>query len=141
MARRRRPGSRTSVVDGRAGIVIPLESVVDPDQEQLTFRALSKWLHRVDSYPTAVAVADAAVAIVFDRFAWDLHLGDVGHASDTHDGDAFFEAVRDSGTVTIHVVRGLDPRRAKPEEIVAAARSGDVVGAVVSAFPVDVLQS
>lgn len=141
MARRRRPGARTSIVDGRAEIVIPLDAVVDPDGAPLSFRSVSRWLHRVDSYPAAATPADAAVAIVLDRFAWDLHLGDVGHSSDTHDGDPFLEAARDSGTVTVYVIRGLDPRRSKPDEIAAAARSGDLVGALVSAFPVDVLQS
>lgn len=141
MARRRRPGPRTSVVDGRAQILIPLESVVDPDGETLSFRTVSRWLHRVDSYPAAVDSADPAVAIVLDRFVWDLHIADLGHSTDTHDGDPFLDAARESGTVTIHVVRGLDPRRSKPDEIAAAARSGDVVGATVSAFPVDVVQS
>lgn len=140
MARRRRPGARTSVVDGRAQIVLPLESIVDPDGEPLSFGTVSKWLHRVDSYPAAVAAADAAVAIVLDRFVWDLHVADLGHSTDTHDGDPFLDAARASGTVTIHVVCGVDPRRSKPDEIAAAARSGDVVGAVVSAFPVDVVQ-
>ncbi len=140
MARRRRPGSRTSVVDGRAEIVIPLESVVDPDGEPLSFRTVSRWLHRVDSYPAAVASADTAVAIVLDRFVWDLHVADLGHATDTHDGDPFLDAAREAESVTIHVVRGLDPRRSKPDEIAVAARSGDAVGAVVSAFPVDVVQ-
>ena len=140
MARRRRPGSRTSVADGRAEIVIPLESIIDADGNGLPIRAVSKWLRRVDSYPAAPTTAGDAVAVVLDRFAWDLHLADVGHATDTHDGDTFFEAAVSTGHITVYVVSGVDPRRSKPEEIDAAVRNGEVVGAVVTAFPVDVLQ-
>ena len=141
MARRRRPGARTSVADGRAEIIIPLESIIDPDERPLAFRAVSQRLQRVEAYPSVVSDADASVALVLDRFAWDLHLADVGHATDTHDGDTFFEAAASRGHVTVYVVSGLDPRRSKPEQIDAAARAGDVVGALVTTFPVDVLQS
>ncbi len=85
--------------------------------------------------------ADGAIALVLDRFAWDLHLCDLGHATDTHDGDTFFEAAASTGDVTVYVVDGLDPRRSKPDDVGAAARSGGLAGALVSAFAVDVLQS
>ena len=141
MARRRRPGSRTSVVDGRAEIVIPLETIVDVDGAPMTLRSIARLLPRADTYPASPVSADSAVAIVLDRFAWDLHLADVGHATDTHDGDAFFDAALSTGSVAIVVVDGIDPRRSQPEDIDAAARSGDVAAGQVTAFPVDVLQS
>ena len=141
MARRRRPGSCTSVVDGQAEIIIPLESIIDPDGQGLTFRAVAKWLRRAGSYPSMASSVDEAVAVVLDRFAWDLHLADIGHATDTHDGDEFFDAAVSTGHITVYVVDGVDPRRSKPEDLDAAARGGDVVVAVVAAFPVDVLQS
>ena len=107
----------------------------------MTLRSVARWLTRTDAYPAAPAWADSAVAIVLDRFAWDLHLADIGHATDTHDGDAFFDAARSTGSVVIFVVDGIDPRRSKPEDINAAARSGDIVAGLVTAFPVDVLQT
>jgi hypothetical protein len=140
MARRRRPGARTSVADGRAAIIIPLESIIDPDGNALTFRGVSRWMRRVGEYPSPVGTADASVALVLDRFAWDLHLADIGHATDTHDGDTFYDAALSTGTVTIYVVSGLDPRRSKPDEINTAAAAGDVAGALVKTFAVDALQ-
>ncbi len=141
MARRRRPGSRTSVTDGRAEIIIPLESIVDADEKTLSFKAVTKWFRRVDTYPASVGVADPSVALVLDRFAWDLHLGDVGHATDTHDGDTFFEAAVATGAVAIYVTSELDPRRSKPDEVADAARAGNLGGALVAAFTVDALES
>ncbi len=140
MARRRRPGSRTSVADDLASIVIPAELVVDADGDALAVARISTWLPRAAAYPTDLRAASSGVALVLDRFAWDLHLGDLGHATDTHDGDVFFDAAVSSGTVDIYVVAGLDPRRSSADDLAAAAGAGDLVGARVPAFPVDVLQ-
>ncbi len=141
MARRRRPGSRTSVVDGRAEIVVPLESVADVDGAPMTYDAVAKRLGRVVAYPGSPAPADPSVAVALDRFAFDLHLADVGLATDTHDGPEFFEAADTSGVITVYIVDGVDPRRSKPEDIDAAARAGRVLGGLVAAYPVDALQA
>jgi hypothetical protein len=117
-----------------------MESIADADGNALTFRAVTRWLRRVDAYPSSVGSADAAVALVIDRFAWDLHLADVGHATDTHDGDTFFDAAVSTGSVAIYVVSGLDPRRSKEDEVNSAAAAGHVAGSLVAAFAVDALQ-
>ena len=70
-----------------------------------------------------------------DRFAYDLHLSDIGHTTDVHDGADYVDAAR-SG-VGLYVVDGLDPRRSKPAEVDAAARDGRLLGARVDAFEVD----
>lgn len=141
MARRRRPGSLTSVVDGRAELVIPIESITDADAEPMRFDSVAKWWRRVGRYPDELDVGDPGLSLVLDGFAWDLHLGDVGHATDTHDGPTFLNAATADGTVAIYVVDGTDPRRCSVEDLDAAARNGHVIGARVAAFPVDVLQS
>lgn len=141
MARRRRPGSRTSVVDGRAEIVIPLESVTDVDGAPMSFGAVSKRLGRVTAYPCSPTPSDPSVAVALDRFAFDLHLADVGLATDTHDGNDFFEAARAAGVIAVFVVDGVDPRRSKPEDMDAAACVGKVAGGLVAAYPVDALQA
>ena len=139
MARRRRPGPHTSIVDGRARIVVPITSIVDAAGDASSIAEVGRWLRRVDTFPAPLDDADASCALVFDRFAWDLHLGDVAHATDTHDGDDFFDAAIAVGTVAVYVVDGADPRRAGADALVTAAQHGDVVGATVRAFAVDVL--
>lgn len=141
MARRRRPAPHTSVVDGQAQIVIPIDSVVDPDGKALAFGAVTRWLPQADSFIAPVDDAAPGTALVLDRFAWDLHLGDIGHATDVHDGDSFFAAATSGRPARIYVVDGLDPRRCPPAEIEAAARAGSLAGALVTAFAVDVLES
>lgn len=142
MARRRRPGPRTSVVDGRAEIIIPVSAIETADESEPTFAAVRKWFTSLTAYPAEAAeAAEAARAprasLTLDRFVYDLHLGDVAHQSDTHDGDSFLEAARDHGEVTVLVVDDIDPRRSKPDEIDAAAKAGTVVGGLVDAFVVD----
>ncbi|MEP1125187.1 MAG: hypothetical protein ABJH68_14980 [Ilumatobacter sp.] len=141
MARRRRPGSRTSVLDGRAEVVVPLESVTDVDGNPMSFGAVRSRLGRVTAYPCSPVPADPSVAVVLDRFAFDLHLADVALASDTHDGPDFFAAACTMGTIAVFVVDGVDPRRSKPDDIDAAARTDQLAGGLVVAYPVDALQA
>lgn len=136
MARRRRPGPRTSVVDGRAEIIIPVSAIEAADESEPTFAAVRKWFTSLTAYPAEAAPAPRA-SLTLDRFVYDLHLGDVAHQSDTHDGDSFLDAARDHGQVTVLIVDDIDPRRSKPDEIDAAAKAGAVVGGLVDAFVVD----
>ncbi len=113
----------------------------DVDGNPMSFGAVAKRLRRVTTYPCDPAPADPSVAIALDRFAFDLHLADVGLATDTHDGPDFFEAACTMGTIAVFVVDGVDPRRSKPDDIDAAARSGKVAGGLVAAYAVDALQA
>ncbi len=136
MTRRRRPGSRTSVVDGWAEIIIPIDAIETADENELTFSSASKWFPKLSAYPSTTSPAPRA-SLTIDRFVYDLHLGDVAHQSDTHPGDTFLEAAREQGAVTVLVVDGIDPRRSKPDEIDSAAKAGRVVGGIVNMWVVD----
>jgi hypothetical protein len=138
MARRRRPGSRTSVADGRAELIIPLEAITTADGDQPTWGDVKRWMSPVGEYPARLRDSSSAVALVVDGFAYDLHLGDVSHTTDTHDGDAFRSAAVTDG-VAVYVAKQLDPRRSKPDDFVAAAKAGQLIGARVAAFRVDAL--
>lgn len=141
MARRRRPGPRTSVVDGRATVMIPIEMIVDADGEPMRFGGLKQWFRPVAGFPAAAPPSRPGASIVLDRFAYDLHLSDIGHSTDVHDGDPFVDAARSHGSVDVFVVEGVDPRRSKAEEIAAAAASGKMLGGTVASFEVDALES
>lgn len=140
MARRRRPGHHTSVVDGCAEIIVPVESIETADGEPLTFAAARKYFSKVAEYPADVEPAPR-VSLTLDGFVYDLHLGDLAHQSDTHDGRTFIEAATTRGYVTVLVVDQVDPRRSKPTEIHAAARQGLMLGGSVAAFAIDVVDS
>lgn len=140
MARRRRPGHRTSVVDGRAEIIVPVEAIENADGEPLSFKQARKWFTPVSTYP-AVPPATPRVALTLDRFVFDLHLGDLAHHSDTHDGDVFLDAARNHASVTVFVAGGIDPRRSKPHDFATAARDGHLIAGLVSAFEVDAVDS
>jgi hypothetical protein len=139
MARRRRPGSRTSVADRRTELIIPLEAISTADGGPPAWGDLKRWMSPVDGYPAQLRDSSSAVALVVDGFAYDLHLGDVAHTTDTHDGEAFRSAAVADG-VAVYVAKELDPRRSKPEDFVAAAEAGHLIGARVAAFSVDALQ-
>lgn len=119
--------------------MIPITSVTDADGAELQIGTVGKWLRRVTSYPARLVDADASAALVLDGFAWDLHLGDVAHATDTHDGHDFLAAATTEGKVSVYVVAGADPRRGGPDALDEAAGSGDLFGADVGAYAVDVL--
>ncbi|MFT4655846.1 MAG: hypothetical protein ACJAXA_002777 [Candidatus Aldehydirespiratoraceae bacterium] len=138
MTRRRRPGSRTSVADGRAELIIPLEAVTTADGGQPTWGDMKRWMSLVGDYPAPLRDSSSAVALVVDGFAYDLHLGDVAHTTDTHDGVAFRSAAVTDG-VAVYVAKELDPRRSKPVDFIAAAKAGQLIGARVAAFKVDAL--
>ena len=139
MARRRRPGSRASVVDGRAVLIVPIDAVSTADGDAMALRELANWLPVVDDFPASLRPASSSVSVVLDRFAYDLHLSDVGHATDVHTGDVFADAAR-SG-VDVYVVDGVDPRRCPADDLREAAGHERMVGAGVAAFEVDVLSS
>ncbi|MFK7918732.1 MAG: hypothetical protein AB8G14_11675 [Ilumatobacter sp.] len=140
MARRRRPGHRTSVVDGRAEIIVPVESIENADSQALSFAAARAFFSTVNSYPTNVDPAPR-VSLTLDRFVYDLHLGDLAHQSETHDGDVFVDAVRLHGHVTVLVVDQVDPRRSTAEQLDAAARDGSMLAGSVAAFVIDMVDS
>lgn len=141
MARRRRPGSRASVVDGRAELIVPIDVIVDADGAVMGFGAVKRWLRPIETLPSDLADADRSASVVLDRFAYDLYLSDVGHTTDVHDGDAFHAAARTHGGVDVYVVDGVDPRRSNAEDLTVAAADGRMVAGVVAAFTVDVLDS
>lgn len=137
MARRRRPGSRTSVVDGRARLIIPVEAFQTADDEPLSIGAAKNWFGRAASFPADLSDARPAVALVVDAFAYDLHLGDLAYATDTHDGESFRDAAT-AHDVDVYVVGGdVDPRRTSDDELNDAAASQPVLGARVAAYAVD----
>ncbi|BAN02752.1 hypothetical protein [Ilumatobacter coccineus] len=137
MARRRRPGSRTSVVDGRARLIIPAEAFQTADDEALSFGAAKNWFASSPSFPHELSEARPAVALVVDAFAYDLHLGDVAFATDVHDGEAFRDAATAHG-VDVYVAGGdIDPRRSADDDLSDAASSKLLLGARVTAYAVD----
>jgi len=136
MARRRRPGPRTSVADGRAEIIIPISAIETADDGELSFSAARQWFDPVAVYPSDASPAPRA-SLTLDRFVYDLHLGDVAHQTDTHDGDVFLDAALTHGHVTVLIVDEIDPRRSKPDEIDAAAKARQVIGGSVAVYVVD----
>lgn len=120
--------------------MIPIEAIVDADDEPMRFGGLKQWLRPVTTFPVVAPDGRPGVSIVLDRFAYDLHLSDIGHSTDVHDGGPFFDAARSHGSVDVFVVDGADPRRSKAEEISAAAGSGKMVGGTVVSFEVDALE-
>lgn len=140
MARRRRPGSRTSVKNGRATLIVPIEAITDADGEQMRFRGMKQWFRPVGAFPVPAPDVGSGVSIVLDRFAWDLHLSDIGHSTDVHDGGPFLDAARSHGGVDVYVVDGVDPRRSKPDELEAAASTGRMLAGTVATYEVDALE-
>lgn len=138
MARRRRPGSRTSVVDGRAVLIVPAEAFETAGGEQMHFGGAKDWLAKVSSYPGVLGEGRPTVALVVDGFAYDLHLGDLAFTTDTHEGTPYRDAAVTSG-VDVYITDDLDPRRSKPEDFNEAAKRGKLLGAHVLAYAVDKL--
>jgi hypothetical protein len=141
MARRRRPGPRTAVVDGRAQLIIPIEVILDADGEPMRFGDLKRWFRPVATFSDAVAPALEGVSMLLDRFAYDLHLSDIGHSTDVHDGDVFVDAARSHDGIDVFLVEAVDPRRSKPEELSAAAVQKRLLGGTVPFFEVDMLEA
>jgi len=139
MARRRRPGSRASIVDDHAELIVPIDVIVDADGTPMRFSDLKRWFQPISIFPADVPGSLPGASVVLDRFAYDLHLSDVGHTSDVHGGDEFHLAARTRHTVDVFVVEGVDPRRSKPEDLAGAAAAGRMIAGIVAAFTVDVL--
>ena len=127
-----------STIRGRAEIIVPIGAIETADGDPLSFAAAQRFFSKVDAYPAKVEPAPR-VSLTLDRFVYELHLGDVAHQSETHDGDAFVEAAVADGHVTVLVADQVDPRRSKLEEIDTAAGEGLVVGGSVTVFVIDVI--
>lgn len=136
MARRRRPGSRTAIIDGRALLIVPAEAFETAGGDPMNFGGTKDWFTKVSAYPADLGPGRPAVALVVDGFAYDLHLGDLAFTTDTHEGDAYRDAAVASG-VDVYVTDEVDPRRSKPEDFDAAARNGKLLGAHIAAYAVD----
>lgn len=122
-------------------LVIPVESIVDAEGTPMHFGGLKQWFGVVDTQGADVADAHPGASVVLDRFAYDLHLSDIGHTTDVHEGEAFHTAARTNGAVRVFVVDGVDPRRSTSADLEAAATAGRMIGGAVAAFTVDVLDS
>jgi|GEM_PF-7045292 len=109
---------------------------MNADDEPVRFSDATRWLTRVSSYPAALAEAPSSVAVVVDDFAYDLHLGDVAHTIDVHEGVPYRSAAVEQG-VDVYVVDGVDPRRSPADALDEAARNGRLLGARVAAYGVD----
>ncbi|MFK8024683.1 MAG: hypothetical protein AB8G26_12050 [Ilumatobacter sp.] len=116
-------------------LVIPVGAISNADGEPLPLRELMRWLPAIRSYPAQPEAASPSVSLVVDRFAYDFHVSDIGHATDVHDGDDFVASARDG--VEVYVVDGVDPRRSKLDALREAAQVGNLLGAVVASFEVD----
>lgn len=102
----------------------------------MNFGGVKDWFAKASTYPADLAEGRPAVALVVDGFAYDLHLGDLGFATDTHEGDKYRDAAVAFG-VDVYITDDVDPRRSKPEDFAAAAKSGKLLGAHVAAYAVD----
>ena len=121
LSRKKQPGSKTLVVDGRAVAIIPIESIRTADDAQPTFKQVTAWLR------------DSRATVTFDRFAFDVQFADVAYATDTHTGDDWLGAAR-SQPAMVRVANGFDPRRTQLDAIDAAADAGNVASGLADAF-------
>jgi hypothetical protein len=82
------------------------------------------------------------VSVVLDAFALTLFFttdDDGIEWSGTHDGDEFRDAAVTTGEIDVFVTSGVDVRRAKPDELSAAASSRSMIGGRVTAHAVQTL--
>ena len=145
-SKRRRETHRTTIVaDGdvrRARVFLPAEALERDGTRPTHQRELSRWFRSVRTFP-AIELTDAPadVSFVVDGFAFALFVGSDDHSFEvtgTHDGAAFVDAARDN-RVEVFIAWGLDVRRASDDDLHAAATAGNLLGAAVSAYPVQLL--
>ena len=145
-SKRRRETHRTTIVaDGdvrRARVFLPAESLERDDGRSTHQRELSRWFRSVRKFPASeLTDAPADVSLVLDGFAFALFVGSDDHGFEvtgTHDGTDFLDAAR-HGRVEVFIAWELDVRRASDADLQAAATAGNLLGAAVSAFPVQSL--
>ena len=121
---------------------LPAESLERDDGRSTRQRELSRWFRSVRNFPESeLTDAPADVSLVVDGFAFALFVGsdDRGfEVTGTHVGSAFVDAARDN-RVEVFIAWELDVRRASDDDLRAAATAGNLLGAAVSAYPVQSL--
>ena len=145
-SKRRRETHRTAVVtDGgpiRARVFLTAGSLDRDDGQSFRRRDLSRWFRTVPQFPSdELTDAPTDVSLVVDGFSFVLFVGSDDHGFEvtgTHDGDEFVEAAG-HGRVEVFIAWELDVRRASDDDLQAAAAAGNLLGAAVSAFPVQSL--
>ena len=138
------PVARSDGGAGRPLIVVALAGVDWPERPEVTLRSLRRWFPRVGTWPAEVAPAARGLAVVHDRFGFVLHVtaddGGGFEVAGGHDGDAFVAALASTGELLdVVVVDGLEPRRATPDALAAAAAEGRLAAAAAPAFAVHAL--
>ncbi len=126
LSRKKQPGAKTLVVDDRAVVIVPIESIRTADDTQPTFQQVVAWLR------------DAKATVTFDRFAFDVQFADAAYTTDTHTGDAWADAAGQRA-VMVRVADGIDPRRTQLDAIDAAAADGKIAAGLAASFEVDLL--
>ncbi|MGA9278564.1 hypothetical protein [Ilumatobacter sp.] len=103
---------------------------------------MRRWFPPARGFRTGeLNAVDGSVSLVLDDFMFTLYIGgevQSSEASGTHDGAEFAALARDN-RVDVYLTDGVDARRAKPEDLAAAAADGRLLAGSVAAFVVHTL--